>query len=267
MNGRPRLRVLVASAVVAAGLLGPAAAAGAAPSAASVQGAAVPRAVRATSHPSAFQYLDAHYPRLDRNWGNFSIATRLLADIQAAGGGTYTAVLFRSGARATVLLPTDNALRLLLTQVTGHRFTTERAVLARYETMVKDDVDGLLGYGIVRGRTLTASAIIRSAGQNLRSVWTPRTIHVAVYHFRSGTVVSLWDKDRRLRNPHLILSASNLNRGASEVIHGIDRVALGFRNHIARSWFDPNQYDLAAESAPCEPGIPCHTGGTPPHGG
>jgi len=267
-----RSRVLVAAVAVAAavGLAAPSSAAPAALGRASgvTPSSTSPAAAGSSAHVSAYEYLNAHYAHLDRRWNNFSVATRLLGDLRKAGGQSYTAVAFNPAAHATFFVPTDAALRTLLTQVTGRDYATEKAVLAEYEAMVASDVDAMLGYGIVRARTMPAAAVLAASGRNLLTVWRPRTIHVAVYHFGSGTVISLWDKDKRLRNPRVVLGATNLNAGSWQIIHGIDRVALGFRNHMDRSWFDPNQYGLADEVNACVPGAPiCSAGGTPGHGG
>jgi hypothetical protein len=265
MLRRSRIVVAAIAVSVAVGLAAPSSAAPVAPARASVVPASLTAPAAASARPSAYQYLNAHYGSLDKNWNNFSIATRLLGDLKKVGADNYTAVAFNPAAHATFFVPTDAALRTLLKQITGRDHTTEKAVLAKYESMVSSDVDAMLGYGIVRARTMPASAVLASSGRNLLTVWRPRTIHVAVYKFRSGTVISLWDKDQRLRNPRVVLAATNLNAGTWQIIHGIDRVALGFRNHIDATWFDPNQYGLGAEAA-CNSPVPC-AGGTPGHGG
>jgi hypothetical protein len=258
MNRGQRLVAALSALLVGVGLAAPVSAAPAS-SRAARSGAAV------SAPTSTYTYLRTHNRSLDKNWNNYSIATRLLTDLHTVGGDQATSPLFDPGVRATFFVPTDGALRILLKQATGHDYPTERAVLNKLEMMVTPDVDNLLGFGVIPGRTLTSRALVALSGRNLRTAWTPtRTMHVAVYHWSHGTVISLWDMDHRFRNPRVILRSSNLNAGNAQIVHGIDRVALGFHQHIARSWFDPNQYALIDELTPCGP-VSC-PGGSPGHG-
>jgi hypothetical protein len=259
MIRRPLLGAALAAVIALLGLAAPSASA-AAPVPAAVASTAVSRNV------SAFSYLKTHDGSLDANWDNFSIATALLRDLSKTGKTDLTAPLFAPRTRLTFLVPTDRAFQTLLKQVTGYTYATEARVLKKLEFLQADDVDSLLGYGIVRSRTLTASAVVASAGRNLPTAWPGRTIHVAVYGSGPRAIVSLWDQDHRWRNPRLIRASANRNAGNPQILHGIDRVALGFHEQMSRSWFIDafdSLYDLLHH--PCTADFGC-TGGSSGHG-
>lgn len=269
MIRRPRLLVLAAAALTALGLVAPAAATSPAPTAVTTT----------ASSTSAYAYLEAHYPNLDSNWHNFSIATRLLHDLKKTDA-RLTSVLFSSRSKATFLVPEDRAFQILLKQVTGFTYETEAGIVNKIEHLATADVDKLLGYGIISGRTLSARSIVGLDGANLATRWTAwqwgdkggtRTVHVAVYQFSSGTTVSFWDKDQRFRNPRLLWWATNRNAGNPEIIQGVDRVALGFYEHMARDWFSTTidgsmLFDLEPIDVQCPPPLPCTSAGSSGHG-
>ena len=266
-----RHRAVAALAALVAGL----ALAAPSASASSVEVAAargVPAVVStsATGSSSSLAYLKAHYGSLDTNWENFSIATRLLVDLNEKSRNGYdTAPLRNAQARLTLFLPTDRALRILLEQVLHRTYTSERQVYRTVALMSGADVDSLLGFGVIRSQNLSAAQVLAAGGRNLATNWRPRTIHVAVYHLLSGPIISLWDQDTRFRNPRVILAKTNLNSRTLQTIHGVDRVLLGFHEKIAPDWFgggvDSLLYDVG-ELPSCSAGpLPC-AGGTPGHG-
>ena len=261
MIRRPRLVAASAAVIAVLGLAAPSASA----SSPSPTAARLPAA--AASNVSAYTYLKTHDGKLDSNWNNFSIATALLRDLSGTSFKAHTGDLFSPRQKLTFFVPTDRALQVLLKQVTGNTYATEANVLNKLEQLLPQDVDALLGSGVVPGRTLSASAVLASSGKNLVTEWGDRSLHVAVYGSGSRAIVSLWDQDHRLRNARVILARTNLNPGNPQILHGVDRAVVGFHERMARSWFVNGEDSLSAtvHAGGCSPALPC-TGGSSGHG-
>ena len=100
------------------------------------------------------------------------------------------------------------------------RIASEKAVFAAVAGLGIPTVEAVLLYHVVPGATITAAMALKSNGAKVKTA-LGSTIRVAVY---GGPVISLWDKDNNSRNPRVILSLVDINKGNKQIAHGIDRV-------------------------------------------
>ena len=131
-------------------------------------------------------------------------------------------VLAKGDVALTAFLPTDRAFQILVKQISGKSIYTEQGVFAAVAKLGIPTVEKVLLYHVVPGATITAAMALKSNGANLKTA-LGLTIHVAVY---PGPEISLWDKDPYLRNPRVILSQTDINKGNKQIAHGINRVLL-----------------------------------------
>jgi len=83
-----------------------------------------------------------------------------------------------------------------------------------------DTVETVLLYHVVPGATIDAAAALESDDAELTTA-QGGTVTVNVW---SGPIISLGDQDTNARNPRVILSNTDINKGNKQIGHGIDRV-------------------------------------------
>jgi uncharacterized surface protein with fasciclin (FAS1) repeats len=210
-------RTLVA--VAAGTALAATALAGAVPAGAAPQPAAA-AAARGTT-PLA-TVLAPYANSWNRNWNDYNIVTHAVFAVLAAKPKSAVGVLAKGKVALTAFVPNDRAFQILVKQITGKSVRTEAGVFAAVATLGVPTIEKVLLYHVVPGATITAGMALKSNGAHLKTALGP-TIRVAVYH---GPEISLWDKDRYLRNPRVILSQTDINKGNRQIAHGIDRVLL-----------------------------------------
>ena len=158
----------------------------------------------------------------DRNWNDYDIVTAAVLAVLKAKPNSPVKVLTEGNVTLTAFIPNDNAFRVLVKQLTGKTPKSESATFAAVAGLGIPTVEKVLLYHVVPGARIRAYDALRANGANLKTA-EGATIHVAVY---PGPEISLWDKDHKARNPRVILSQTNLNKGNKQLAHGIDRVLL-----------------------------------------
>ena len=217
MNLRHRVAAATAAAALAASglaLAGTAGPANAAPTAATAKAA--------TGTTSLAAVLTKGGVGFDKNWNDYDIVTAAVLAVLKAKPSSKVAVLTKGNVAVTAFIPNDRAFQLLVKSLTGKTLVRERDVFAAVAKLGIPTVEAVLLYHVVPGATITSAQALKANGANLKTA-LGSTIHVAVYR---GPVISLWDKDRNSRNPRVILSQVDINKGNKQIAHGIDRVLL-----------------------------------------
>lgn len=159
------------------------------------------------------------------NWNDYNIVSHAVFAVLAAKPKSKVGVLANGNVALTAFLPNDRAFQILVKQLTGKTLLREREVFGVVAKLGIPTVEKVLLYHVVPGTTITSKMALKSNGANLKTALGP-TIHVAVYR---GPVISLWDKAYGIRNPRVILSQVDINKGNKQIAHGIDRVLLPFQ--------------------------------------
>ena len=157
----------------------------------------------------------------DHNWRDFDIVDRAVTTVLQAKPGSDLAVLAQGGERATAFLPTDRAFRVLVDDLTGRHLARERAVFrAVAHSFDVDTIEAVLLYHVVPGATISYAQARRADGASLPTALEDAAIRVEVTRGR----VTLRDLDPDAADARVLTEARNINRGNSQVAHGISRV-------------------------------------------
>jgi uncharacterized surface protein with fasciclin (FAS1) repeats len=206
-----RLAVLTAGTLVAAGV-----------GLASPAGAATHHE-RAGSRSLA-QVLGQDGTKLDRNWADFDILEAAVLAVIQAKPSSPVALLTDGSVRLTAFLPTDEAFRELVGDLTGKRPATEKKVVSQLLSLADvDTIEAVLLYHVVAGKTLTSPKVVAAAKAGTKLV-TAQGGKVKVVD-RKGNI-TLVDRDPDLADPVVILNGVDINRGNRQIGHAIDRVLL-----------------------------------------
>jgi uncharacterized surface protein with fasciclin (FAS1) repeats len=211
-----------------------AAAAGSALALAATAAATAPAATAATtaapavsaSHPhhhhklgtrSLAAVLLADKSGFDRNGKDFDILTAAVKAVLAAKPKSSVAVLANGKVALTAFIPTDDAFRGLVQDLTGKKLKKEQDVFAAVASLGIPTVEKFLLYHVVPGATITAKQAAHSNNARLKTA-EGGTVKVRVVHGR----IYLQDKDPNARNPQVIVT--DVNKGNRQIAHAINRV-------------------------------------------
>ena len=161
----------------------------------------------------------------NNNGHDYNIVTHAVFAVLKAHPKSKVAVLANGNVALTAFLPNDRAFQILVKQLTGKTLMHESDVFTAVASLGIPTVEKVLLYHVVPGATITSAMALKSNGANLVTALGVK-IHVAVY---GGPEISLWDKAYSLRNPRVILSQVDINKGNKQIAHGIDRVLLPFQ--------------------------------------
>jgi uncharacterized surface protein with fasciclin (FAS1) repeats len=217
MNLRHRAAAVTAAAALAAtGLALAPSAQAAAPKAAKAPAVAA----TATGTNSLAAVLTAGGVGFDKNWNDYDIVTAAVLAVLKAKPSSKVSVLTDGTVALTAFIPNDRAFQKLVKDITGKTLLRERDVFGAVAKLGIPTVEAVLLYHVVPGATITSAQALKANGAVLTTA-LGSTIKVRVYH---GPVIALWDKDRNSRNPRVILSQVDINKGNAQIAHGIDRV-------------------------------------------
>jgi uncharacterized surface protein with fasciclin (FAS1) repeats len=178
---------------------------------------------KAVGEDSLAALLTSDNNKFDGNAKDFDIVTEAALAIVAAKPGSPVAVLADGTKRATVFAPTDQAFRLLAKDLTGQTIKSEKKIFeALVELAGVDTIETVLLYHVVPGKTLTSPKVLKADGAKLMTA-AGETVKVNIRK-KPSLRITLKDKDRDDRDPRVVLSALDLNKGNKQVAHGIDRV-------------------------------------------
>lgn len=159
----------------------------------------------------------------DKNKGDFDIVTEAALAVVKAKPDSPVAVLADGSVKLTAFVPTDQAFRHLAKDLTGKELRSEKRI---FNTLVRaagvDTIEQVLLYHVVPGAKINAKKALKADGAELTTA-QGATITVKV---RKGQKprITLVDQDRNDRNPRVVLSKVDINKGNKQIAHGIDRV-------------------------------------------
>jgi len=175
-------------------------------------------------HRSLAQVLAKDGTRLDHNWEDFDILEAAVLTVVGAKPSSPVALLTDGDVRLTAFLPTDNAFRDLVGDLTGKRPGTEQKVVNKLLKLADvDTIEAVLLYHVVPGVTLASPKVIAAAKKGTK-LTTAQGGKVKVVN-RKGNI-TLVDKDPDFADPTVILNGIDINRGNKQIGHAIDRVLL-----------------------------------------
>ena len=161
---------------------------------------------------------------LDRNWEDFDILEQAVLAVVAAKPTSPVALLTDGSVRLTAFLPTDNAFRTLVGDLTGKRPRTEKKTVKKLLAVADvNTIETVLLYHVVAGQTLASPKVVKAAAQGTK-LTTAQGGKVKVTD-RKGNI-TLVDKDPDLADPVVILNGVDINKGNKQIGHAIDRVLL-----------------------------------------
>lgn len=193
--------------------------------AATVFGAALPaEAAKAPQETPLVAVLTADDNQFDKNKNDFDIVTEAALAVVGAKPESPVALLADGSARLTAFAPTDQAFRLFAKDLTGKTIKNEKKLFeALVEVAGVDTIETVLLYHVVPGSTLTSGKVLKANNAKVTTAQGGK-IKVKVGKNHEGPVIKLVDRDRNDRDPRVVLSAIDLNKGNKQVAHGIDRV-------------------------------------------
>ena len=173
---------------------------------------------------SLAQVLAKDGTRLDHNWQDFDILEAAVVAVVTAKPNSPVALLTDGSVRLTAFLPTDQAFRELVGDLTGKRPGTEKKVVAKLLALAGvDTIETVLLYHVVPGATLASPKVVAASKKGTK-LTTAQGGKVKVTN-RKGNI-TLVDKDPDIANPVVILNGVDINKGNRQIGHAIDRVLL-----------------------------------------
>lgn len=153
----------------------------------------------------------------DRSWNDFDIVDNAVQAVLKAKPDSAVKVLADGKTPVTAFLPTDRAFQVLVKDLTGKTYGSEKAVFTAVAGLGIDTVEAVLLYHVVPGATITYKQALRANGTDL-TMASGGTVKVKVRY----VFIKLVDADPDDANPYVI--KRDINKGNKQIAHGIDRV-------------------------------------------
>jgi uncharacterized surface protein with fasciclin (FAS1) repeats len=158
----------------------------------------------------------------DTNKNNFDIVTAAVLAVLKAKPASDVAILADGNIPVTAFIPNDGAFLNLVTALTGKAPKNERAAFATVAGLGIPTVESILKYHVVQGDPILSPAALKANGAQLHTTLDGKLIKVTV----KGTKITLGDYNNKLKNPSVVLSRVDLNKGNLQVAHGINAVLM-----------------------------------------
>ena len=158
----------------------------------------------------------------DTNKNNFDIVTAAVLAVLKAKPASDVAILTDGNIPVTAFIPNDGAFLNLVTALTGKAPKNERAAFATVAGLGIPTVESILKYHVVQGDPILSPAALKANGAQLHSTLDGKLIKVTV----KGTKITLGDYNKKLKDPVVVLSRVDLNKGNLQVAHGINAVLM-----------------------------------------
>jgi uncharacterized surface protein with fasciclin (FAS1) repeats len=158
----------------------------------------------------------------DTNKNNFDIVTAAVLAVLKAKPASDVALLTDGNIPVTAFIPNDGAFLNLVTALTGKAPKNERAAFATVAGLGIPTVESILKYHVVQGDPILSPAALKANGAQLHTTLDGKLIKVSV----KGTKITLGDYNNKLKNPSVVLSRVDLNKGNLQVAHGINAVLM-----------------------------------------
>lgn len=175
----------------------------------------------ATGNRSLAKVLTSDGNRFDHT-NDFDIVTEAVLAVLKAKPSSPVSVLTKGNVRLTAFVPTDNAFRVLVYDLTGKWLTSERKVFNAVASLGIDTVETVLLYHVVPGATITSAKALAADGKDLTTA-QGGTFSVDVLNPVRG-VIRLQDQDPNDVDPMTVPKLLDINKGNKQVAHGISYV-------------------------------------------
>ncbi len=170
-----------------------------------------------SGHRSLASVLAKDGSGFDRNWNDFDIVDNAVQAVLKAKPDSAVKVLADGKTPVTAFLPTDRAFQLLVKDLTGTTYRSEKSVFTAVAGLGIDTVEAVLLYHVVPGATITYKQALKANGADL-TMASGGTVRVKVRY----VFIKLVDADPDDANPYVI--KADINRGNKQIAHAIDRV-------------------------------------------
>ena len=157
----------------------------------------------------------------DRNNENYDILTAAILAVLKAKPTSAVKVLTDGSVALTAFIPNDLAFKNLVRDLLKRSPGSEQSAFNAIAKLGIDKVEQILLYHVVPGATIVSEDALKADDASLNTALTGKVIKVKV----SGTRIQLIDYSS-LRDPKVILKATDINRGNLQIAHGIDSVLL-----------------------------------------
>ena len=175
----------------------------------------------ATGNRSLAKVLTSDGNRFDHN-NDFDIVTEAVLAVLKAKPSSPVSVLTKGNVRLTAFVPTDNAFRVLVYDLTGKWLTSERKVFNAVASLGIDTVETVLLYHVVPGATISSAKALAADGKDLTTA-QGGTFSVDVLNPVRG-VIRLQDQDPNDVDPMTVPKLLDINKGNKQIAHGISYV-------------------------------------------
>jgi hypothetical protein len=174
-----------------------------------------------SGHRSLAKVLTSDGNRFDHNPNDFDVTTEAVLAVLKAKPSSPVSVLAKGRVPLTAFVPTDNAFRVLVYDLTGRWKVRERNVFRAVASLGIDTVETVLLYHVVPGATITARKAVRADGAALTTA-QGGTLGVDV--LSPVGPIRLVDRDPDDVDAFVLPRLANLNKGNKQIAHGISFV-------------------------------------------
>jgi uncharacterized surface protein with fasciclin (FAS1) repeats len=110
----------------------------------------------------------------------------------------------------------------LVTALTGKKPKSEADTFATVAGLGIPTVESILKFHVVPGAAIMSGDALKANGASLKTALSGKMIKVSVM----GTVITLGDYNKKLKDPKVILAQVDINKGNLQIAHGIDAVLM-----------------------------------------
>jgi uncharacterized surface protein with fasciclin (FAS1) repeats len=168
---------------------------------------------------SLAEALAADGSEFDGKWRDFDVAEALIKLAIARKPDSALGVVADGTVRLTAFIPNDRAFRKFADELIGGDVppATEADVYNALVFVFPDQLEAILLYHVVPGRTITAEKALQADGARLKTA-QGRRFKVSVMDSR----ITLVDKEARVKDPRVV--TVDINKGNRQIAHGINGV-------------------------------------------
>lgn len=165
--------------------------------------------------------LTATTPAFDNDWNDYDVVTAAVLAVLGAKPSSPVGLLTDGTVALTAFIPNDKAFRNLAKEATGSKVRTEQDAFNIVASLGIDAVESVLLYHVVPGPAIGLTTAVDANGAALQTGLSGATFTVKV-----SEEIELKDVNRKLDNPEVLLSQTDINAGNMQVAHGIDEVLM-----------------------------------------
>lgn len=181
-------------------------------------GMAAPAMAKAGNEPLATALL-ADNDEFDSNGKDYDIVTQAALAVLGADAKSPVSLLTKGNKRATVFAPQDRAF-INLVKGLGVKVDSEKAAFeAIAGTLSIDQIENILLYHVVAGKTITGKQAAKANGAKLKTA-QGGTLKIKV---KKGKIQVI---DQNKDYPTARVVQANINKGNKQIAHGINAVLV-----------------------------------------